>query len=462
MTENGNGMKVRIVLETAGLGIQIRGILLAENKDGVIKKTIDEIITHPTVDIDAAAVPAILNYAGVHLPRLTFEALDRGGRIRGMTPEKLLAEGIMTVDVGGGEFDHHPAERFPGECATTLIYKLIPGIMKNEKLDKFVSFVLSRDTKQTQQPFDLSHICKILATNNEDRAVCRYVSEAFEAWMCLNSSTPNKELFLKIFEEFAKGKKNIPQIILKYKDNVENDKTSNIPDLLRITAENTRDLVRIVLEEAYQNQVEFDEARKMMEKVPRVALEGNFQRELGDRFLTFAQTDNKQFVKAALYEGFSVIIVKNSKGQVQIFSQANHHIPMSDIASAIVAEEIKVSGNEGGQRWYFHQAAKSLLNGSRTTPNQIPTALSLEKIVEIITKVFKINNGYLPLCRGGKFPCSEKCDYYLWDVSMCQETRKQQNSNNRGEIVVSHTGPGESKLRRRSEAKIKKLNPQHS
>lgn len=461
MVENGNGMKVRIVLETAGLGIQIRGILLAENKDGVIKKTIDEMITHPSVDIDAAAVPAILNYAGVHLPRLTFEALDQGGKIRNMTPEELLAEGIMTVDVGGGKFDHHPAERFPGECATTLIYKLIPDIMKNEKLDKFVSFVLSRDTKQTQQPFDLSHICKILATNNEDKAVCRYVSEAFETWMCLNGSTPNKELFLKIFEEFAKGKKNIPQIILKYKENVENDKTSNIPDLLRITAENTRDLVRIVLEEAYLNQLEFDEARKMMEKVPRVALEGSFQRELGDRFLTYAQTDNKQFVRAALYEGFSVVIVKNNKGQVQIFSQANHHIPMRDITSAIIAEEIKISGEDGRKRWYFHQAAKSLLNGSRTTPNKIPTALSLEKIVEIITTVIKINSGWQPFCKGGKFPCSEKCCYHPWSIERCQEIRKQQSGNGRGEIVISHKELGESKLRRRPGTKIKKLNPKH-
>lgn len=447
--------------ENRNLEVKIeKGIL--GTSDGKFFKPANMMVTHPTPDIDALGPAVIASILDIHFGKLVFEAAESNGTIYGKSAQQLLEQGVIAVDIGGGELDHHPAGNFPGQRATSRFYELLPAELKNKKLDSFVKFVTDRDTRRTQQPFDLSHIVKIFARNNDDKTVCFYTQELFNAWMKLNGSQPNKALFLEIYEEFAKGK-SVPATIQKYVENVRQDKTSNIPDLLRVTTEETRDLIKIILFDEMQSQLEFNEAVKILRTAPRIPLSNlQAEKDFEDRFLTYCATDNKQFVKAGLYEGFSVIIVKNSKGQVQIFSQANHHIPMSDIASAIVAEEIKVSGNEGEQRWYFHQAAKSLLNGSRTTPNQIPTTLSLEKIVEINTAVFKINNGWLPFCKGGKFPCSKECDYFLWQVSMCQETRKQQGGKNRGEIVVLHKEPGESKPRRRLGVKIKKLNPQRS
>ncbi len=450
MAENG---KLEVKIEKGMLGIS----------NGKTFKPANMMVTHPTPDIDALGPAIIANLLNIHFGGLVFEAADPNGTIYGKSAQQLLEQGVIAVDTGNGQLNHHPAEKFPNKCATILFYELVPAELKNEKLDRFVKFVTERDTRRTQQPFDLSHIVKILATNNDDKAVYSYTLKAFTAWMNLNGSVSNKALFLQIFEEFAKGKKTIPQIILNYKKNVEQDKASNIPDLLRITAESTRDIIRMVLEEAYLNQAEFDEAMEIVRTAPRIPLSAlQAEKEFSDRFLTYCAIDNKQFVKAALYEGFSVIVIKNSKGQVGIFTQANHHIPMSDIANAIIAEEIRVSGKDGGQRWYYHQVAGSLLNGSRTTWNKMPTALSLEKIVEIITTAIRINNGYLPLCQGGRFACNEKCGYYPWRVSRCQEIRKQQNGNSRGEMVISSNDIRESKLKKRPGIKRKKLTPQHS
>jgi len=269
--------------------------------------------------------------------------------------------------------------------------------------------------------------------------------------MQMNGSRPNKELFLRIFEEFAENK-TIPPAMQKYIDNVRNDRTSDIPDLLRVTSEDTKDLIKIILWDELQRQLEFDEAIKILQTAPRITISGDSREEFGDRFLTYCATDKNQFVKAALYEGFSIIVIKNSKGQVQIFSQVNHNMPMSDIANAITAEEIAASGKNAGQRWYYQKTAGALLNGSRTTPNQSPTTLSLEKIVEIITIVMKINSGWLPFCKRGKFACSsENCKYYPWMALECQQIRKNQLKQ-----------PIKTELKRRPELRVKKLNTQRS
>lgn len=460
--------KVVIVPDT--LGMQIRGNL--KIRIGGVIIDVVEMISHPTPDLDAMAWYLIGTYCGVSMPKPVFEAMDKSGLIRGKTPEALLFEGVITVDTGKGQFDHHPADQFPNECATSRFYKIIPLEMKNEILDKFVRFVIDRDTRRTQYPLDLSHIAKVLATNNKPRDVLSYMNMAFEAYMSLyiydekdkvkEELNKRKTLLLSIFKEFSENnKKKIPEIIQKYMRQVEDDKTSNIPDLLRITTPDTRDIVILILEELYQNQCEFDEAAEIIKTVPRIPIgadqrmtvKGGNDKEFGDRFLTYVVTDNKHFVKAALHEGFSVVIIKNSKGQVQIFSQINHFVPMEDIARAVIAEEIRLSGPDGEKRWYYHKAAIALLNGSFTTPNQIPTAIPIEGIAEAIVDICAIHNGYLPFCKGGKLNCSPRCHCYSLMVSKCQQIReKQKETNGRGEMVIMCSDPKlRSDLKRKTE-----------
>lgn len=474
---NGNeNRKPEIVVVPDMLGMQIRGIL--KIKDGKSFVEVKEMITHPAPDLDALAWYLVGTYCGVSMPKPKFEAMSSNGYVRGRTATELLGQGIITVDTCGGQFDHHPAENFPNECATSLFYEVIPTEMKFEAMDKFVKFVTDRDTKRTQYPLDLSHICKILATNNDPQHVLAYMYEAFEAYMGLylydekdkarEELNKRKTLLLSIFKDFSRNeKRKIPEIVQKYMRQVKDDKTSNIPDLLRITTSRTRDIVILILEELYQNQCEFDEAVEILKSTPRVPLgvdlqmtvKGGRDKEFGDRFLTYVynKKDNRQIVRAALYEGFSVVVVKNSKGQTQIFSQANHFIPMEDIARAIFYEEFALVGDEimARSKWYYHKEAHSLLNGSFTTPNQTPTVISLEKIANIIEDVCRVNNGYLPFCKGGKLACSPKCRCYRLMTMKCQQIRANQKRPDKMDEVIIIACPdprvGTSTLKRRPE-----------
>ncbi|MFH1048400.1 MAG: hypothetical protein V1732_01915 [Patescibacteria group bacterium] len=408
--------------------------------------------THTKPDIDALGPKIISDFLNIETGKLLFKTAANG-LIEGKTAQEWMKDGVILVDMGNGQLDHHPAKEFPNECATSLFYKLVPAEKRSEKLDKFVEFVIDRDTRATAQPFDLSQMCKILTANNDSVAVYSYMQAAFSAFMS-SSGKPSVALFLEIFEEFSKGKTNISPVLEKYVKNIREGKYSNIPDLLMATCEETRDLVRLIMEEVYQNQLDFEQARKLFANSPKIFWGNN------DRALTYIWTDNKQALRAGLNEGFSVIIIQNSSGNTGIYTQINHRINTDDIYHALVEAEGSVRDNrETAQKvWYNHAGAKQILNGSFTAPNPISTALTLEEIADIIVTICKINNGYLPYCKGGSLQCSEKCNFHWMGVSMCVKIRNQQKKTNGETITRNDDYTQISSLKRRPEIKRKKLN----
>lgn len=440
--ENGNGMTVRI--ECGILGIRI--------KENFFPAT--GMATHDNADLDALGPKLISVYMDIETGKLLFKKATNG-LVEGKTAEQWMMEDrIILVDIGGGKFDHHPAAEHPGVCATSLFYSIVPEEKKTEKLGKFVEFVTDRDTRATGQPFDFANMCKILTANNTSVMTCYYMQKAFFAFMNL-SGKPDAKLFLEIFEEFSKGKTSIPPVLAKYVKNIREEKYSNIPDLLMATCEETRDLVRLIMEETFQNQIDFEQAQKMLDNSPRIFWKNN------NRALTFIKSDNKQTLRAALHQGFSVAIIQNSSGNTGVYTQINHReINTDDIHRALVEAEASVRGNlEIAEKvWYNHSNAKQILNGSFTTPNLVSTALTLEEIADIVITVCKINNGYLPYCKGGELQCSEKCKFFWMHVSTCQNIReKQKKINGRNEIIIRNDDYVQTSLKRRPEIKIKNL-----
>lgn len=446
---NGKGNEMNIRIEAGILGV------LNGEKFFPVKG----MATHNNVDIDALGPTLIATFLSIETGAPLMFKNSANGLVEGKTPEQWLNEnGIILLDIGNGRFDHHPATKYPGQCATSLFYEIVPADKKSEKLDKFVEFVIDRDTRPTAQPFDFSTMCKVLTANNDSANVKNYLQVAFAAYMNSNSKQPNTALFLQIYEEFAKKKKNIPPTLLNYVKNIKDGKFSNIPDLLTATSENTGHLIRLVMEEVYQNQLDFEQAKVMLKNSP-------FKTWLNNtRSLVCLKTENKQTLRAALSMGYAVVVIRNESGNTGVYTQINYReINTEDIFRALIEAEASVRKSYDIARkvWYNHIGAKQILNGSFTTPNAISTILTLEEIAGIIVDVCKINNGYLPYCKGGDLQCSDSCKYYWMNVSRCQDVRKEQEKVN--EIIGSKnpviivSEPGGGKLRVRPEETRRKL-----
>jgi len=106
--------------------------------DGKNFKPANIMVTHPTPDIDALGPALIAGLLDIHFGKLVFEPADSDGTVYGKNAQQLLEQGVIAVDISGGNLDHHPAEKHHGQCATSLFYALIPPELKSEKLKKFV------------------------------------------------------------------------------------------------------------------------------------------------------------------------------------------------------------------------------------------------------------------------------------------------------------------------------------
>lgn len=299
-------------------------------------------------------------------------------------------------------------------------------------MEKIVRFITSRDLKSGQQFLDIAHITKIISPKLPANEVVEYVVSALEAFHGYTPRTKElkRYIFIQTFKKFAKDKKEIPQILLRYYERISAGKSDNIPDILSITTAETEDLIRFILEEAYDDQKEFQETEKVFASLTKINI-GNHN------FLVTCDTNSRQFQKVALRNGAAVIVVRNAKGQVQIFTQKIAGIKINDIAAAIRYEELRKRGHsetvnfaelhkDGTSAlipiWHFFGTGGMLLNGSHTTPDQEPTALSLEEIIDIIKKV---QMSYMPVCKGGKYRCAGgKCLIYNWGQENCRKLRE--------------------------------------
>lgn len=94
-------------------------------------------------------------------------------------------------------------------------------------------------------------------------------------------------------------------------------------------------------------------------------------------------TANDEVMKFAQKSGYNLIVRKDPEyGNVRIKA-----VPGKKIDLTQVYEKITSRDNEA--TWYFHPAKTMLLNGSHKKPNQVPSRLSLEEVMQIIKEVEK-------------------------------------------------------------------------
>ncbi len=147
-------------------------------------------------------------------------------------------------------------------------------------------------------------------------------------------------------------------------------------------------------------------------------------------------SDDEQINAYSRHLGAAVVIQKNSRGNVQIFTDLKLNIPLDDVANMLNLAEQAAGGQvrvtdwttlskEGfipGGKWYYFRQARMFLNGSLTHPKVLPTRIPLEEIKRIIR--IGVNPKLLPsYCVDSCI--YRKCGWYLWGLQRCQNIRRE-------------------------------------
>jgi hypothetical protein len=152
----------------------------------------------------------------------------------------------------------------------------------------------------------------------------------------------------------------------------------------------------------YRNQCAFWDAAATFEASSRVeelpfSLVGSDVRAK----MVIVASDSHRALQAALFarRDCSIVLVKNTKGQVQISTRVNDGIDLSCVAGALHAREREFAGEcgriakhvlrsegtaPGDDAWYYFEQGQAIFNGSLTRPDVPPTRIPLDEIVGFI------------------------------------------------------------------------------
>jgi len=383
------------------------------------------VIAHEGIDGDCATAISLMQIYGIDFGRIVFKSSGENSLVENKPATEWLREGWVLIDIGGaGEncelgnlthLDHSHSEKSQ-DCATSIAWRLISSHVKipeeeREKIEKLVSYVKRTDLKGGQQFFDLNHICKDLNAKGETpKTILEKISLALTVYIKRPKDELNTELFvelvLEIFEEKKINYEALKGPVKNYLKNVEAGKTQNIPDILRMTSTATKNLIRSVIQSEIVRQKNFQLDALEIKK----AIEGRNSsvrctKMKRGKILIAAQTDSNEFKSAALKAGATIVLKRNKKGQLQIFTQKNDGVNIAEIAEVIRAEEFLIKNGKSTSLksaylrtagtiaevpiWFFFQQGGMMLNGSHTANDQPPSAIHNERIIELIVKTFR-------------------------------------------------------------------------
>ncbi|KKQ77548.1 MAG: hypothetical protein A3A96_02355 [Candidatus Zambryskibacteria bacterium RIFCSPLOWO2_01_FULL_39_39] len=151
-----------------------------------------------------------------------------------------------------------------------------------------------------------------------------------------------------------------------------------------------------------------------------------------------------KYIRSEYGGGADIIIQKNSRRQVQIFTDKRSGLNMTDTAQILRLVEQESKDQEvvtsdwnllagegkviGAEEWYFFPTGNMLLNGSLTAPNTPPTNIALQDIQSLVK--IGVNGMFEPSreqkCKQGN--CSsrrdDECKWYAFGLQRCREVRR--------------------------------------
>lgn len=287
------------------------------------------------------------------------------------------------LGVGGGPFDEHESagqERAEGEVCATLVASAL-GIEKKPELQGILRVVRDEDLSGAKEKDSLSVMIKFLHSCFKDdyELIYKWSEISYMAHIRNFKETGENKLFT--LEETKK--------ILKEENSSEfNEWISTIE-----TAQK------------YQN----DEYQKALAEFDAKAIKKQLIAYDGKPVsFSYIESDSEEISKAARSRMSQLIVQKNSRGNVSIFTYRKRNLDLTSVAILLrlaeqhFAGDMKVTdtkmlsqiGTVGDISWYLFYTKDSIYNGSLTTKDIPPTKIPIKKLISIveegITKNFTV------------------------------------------------------------------------
>lgn len=328
--------------------------------------------------------------------------------LRGGDEELQQITGIVLIDRGRGEFDHH-GKRDTTETSTSLVAKKL-GIDQEPIIQKMIGFIQRSDLKGESLPFDISEMFKCMQRNDEVsneeimETGTRLIRDCIE--FRRNNLKRDNLWVRKFIFDFLSEKKIVPPKFIQYLESLSNPNFQRPFDLAEIleserarSEEETKTLGRKLLELEYQDSAMFLLAEEETRKAYRNTIKGVT--------IVAAVTDNRKFNQAARMQGAMIVIQRNSNGQTQLYFNTDRieTALVENLLSQIRLEEILIQKRpmiradlrrrgriEEIPEWYYYLAPKIgnkkpgqfIFNGSMTAPDTPVSKIPPETLLYIV------------------------------------------------------------------------------
>lgn len=334
----------------------------------------------------------------------------------GRPAEEYHREGWLLIGVGGGQYDEHPngmRARRHGECAATLIAKDL-GVREHPRYRAVLDYALGNDASGKHSRWAIATAMNSLQYFFKDIEVLEWVQIALQAHVSGASAIPIGSAVARVDAVAANLGLRAEQVKFLRTHAEEFDATavdSKHPfDVFTLFWQIERQRGEVAASEWLAQLVsasanEWELNRDGMAEVRRHARVETLH-AADDRTVRMCSivSDNPLVGQIARREksvGCEIVVVRNSSGNVVVFTRQGSDLPLHAIAMRIRIAERRAAGYTGpalsrdelmregsvpgAENWHF--TGWALLNGALTNPYLPPTRLALERILYTIRGV---------------------------------------------------------------------------
>ena len=325
---------------------------------------------------------------------------------------------IIAIDVGGGPFDHHPSQKYVGECAATLVAKDL-GFQDRPEFQQILEYIKKNDLQGIRSTMDFADFLRCLNQKYSSEKVVQLGFKILDAKLQYEQKKTNESFkTIDLIEKWLSEKtpNNLAtRQIRKYVNGLKNGNKVNF-DLMEIVEGGLdRTIIFDFLDAKYQNQKDFfKEAVNDLSKAKVMHVTGqNYLMRV-----VSGHSDSVNFAKLARNQEWgynaAIVIQRNSNGRTLIFSnkKLNLETEIQNIAAMIRLEEQLVQkkdwitksyrtlSTEGTIKevpnWYFQKENRGgkLLNGSLTAPDIEATKIDFQRVQEIVTTALRLGKNF--------------------------------------------------------------------
>lgn len=390
------------------------------------------ILLHMLPHLDEmVALWIIQKFGSKHFPGADKAPVKFVEKVPQMAPAHIEVNGFLCLGLGLGDgrwsIDEHRAnvrgsDRLRGECTATLAAQRVSE-HADPALKRILDEVYWCDTASGVRYTHLAELVKLLHRflKGNSAEVVKWLVPALEAvymqQVLTISAQADEPTLSDFFTEYAgKGqltdKKLIESIEKKIAASTENIERSvtELAHVVRcmhrqgVSNETIYAFCAKVFEAWEFDQIEFDEAVAVVTASPTFAV---LVKERGEEFelkATVVRGDSLHLLRAANFLGNRLVVLQNSRGQVQVFvnTKTPDFITLDTLVGmvrlletapaqrkSLVWQKLRTTPAEYiANRWYYFRDARQLFNGSSTHPAVTPTEIHLDAIVDALKHAF--------------------------------------------------------------------------